>query len=156
MNKSTQLLIMLLTGLVILAACSTTKTSYSPPPVHPPEAELEPGRPLCTECHDARDENVAYENFNHTAYFGEDHRQVAYQSSNICSICHAESFCSDCHTTSSELKPSLRDQSRTDRLTPHRGDFVSRHLIEAKVDPTSCYRCHGNPRSAQSCVPCHG
>lgn len=156
MNKSTQLLIMLLTGLTLLVACSTVKTGYLPPPQHPPEAELEAKRPLCTECHDARDEYVAYENFNHTAYFGEQHRQIAYQSANICSMCHTENFCSDCHATSSELKPSLRDQSRTDRRTQHRGDFLSRHRIEARVDPTSCVRCHGNPRAAQTCAPCHG
>lgn len=156
MTKMTRLLIMLLTGLALLAACTATKNSYNPPPVHPPEAELGAGRPLCTECHDARDENVAYENVNHTAYFGSDHRQAAYQSANLCSMCHKESFCSDCHATQSELKPSLRDQSRTDRRTPHRGDFQSRHRIEARVDPTSCVRCHGNPRAAQTCRPCHG
>ena len=156
MNKPTKLLIMLLTGFSLLVACSAIKSGYSPPPQHPPEAELGEGRPVCTECHDARDEHVAYENFNHTLNFGEQHRQAAYQSANLCSMCHMENFCSDCHTTQSELKPSLRDQSRTDRRTPHRGDFFSRHRIEARVDPTSCVRCHGNPRAAQTCAPCHG
>lgn len=156
MNKSTQLLIILLTGLTLLVACSAAKNAYQLPSQHPEDAGLEPGKPICVECHDARDENVSYIDFNHTAYFGEDHRQVAYQSADICSMCHSESFCSDCHATQSELKPSLRDQSRTDRLTQHRGDFISRHRIEAKVDPTSCIRCHGNPRAAQTCAPCHG
>ena len=40
MTKMTQLLIMLLTGLALLVACTATKNSYNPPPVHPPEAEL--------------------------------------------------------------------------------------------------------------------
>ena len=38
MTKMTRLLIMLLTGLALLAACTATKNSYNPPPVHPPEA----------------------------------------------------------------------------------------------------------------------
>ena len=156
MNKSSQLLIMLLTGLALLVACSASKNAYQPPPQHPPEAELGLNKPVCTECHDASDDYVVYKTFNHTAYFGTEHRQVAYQSANICSMCHKESFCSDCHVTKSELKPSLRDQSRTDRRDPHRGDYLTRHRIDGRVDPTSCYRCHGNPQSAQTCTPCHG
>ena len=56
----------------------------------------------------------------------------------------------------SELKPSLRNQSDTFRRMPHRGDFLTRHRIEGKIDPTSCFRCHGNPRASQVCAPCHG
>lgn len=156
MNRSIRMLVMITTGLTLLVACSSLKSGYIPPPQHPPEAELGVSRPLCTDCHDARDENIAYENFNHNVYFGSEHRQAAYQAESICSMCHQKNFCADCHATKSELKPSLKNQSRTDRRMPHRSEFISRHRIEARVDPTACFRCHGNPRASKTCTPCHG
>jgi hypothetical protein len=33
----------------------------------------------------------------------------------------------------------------------HRGDFISRHQIEAGADPTSCRKCHGS----RFCDSCH-
>lgn len=156
MRTATILTITLLSTLALLIACTGGKQGFMTPPQHPPEAELGKQRPICTECHEARGEHIVFENFNHTTFFAEQHRRVAYQSSSLCNMCHAESFCSDCHASKSELKPSLRNQSDTYRRMPHRGDFLTRHRIEGKIDPTSCFRCHGNPRASQACAPCHG
>lgn len=147
---------LLFCGLFLLVACSLLTPAWLPPPQHPPEAELGEGRPQCTECHEARSEHVAFELYNHNPVFVTQHREVAYSSSNLCSMCHRDSFCSDCHASKSELKPSLRDPTGVDRFYPHRGDYLSRHRIEARLDPVSCVRCHGNPRAAQTCAPCHG
>ena len=61
----------------------------------------------------------------------------------LCATCHRASFCADCHTHSVEMKPSLKYGNRPDRQMPHRGDFLTLHKIEGKLDPGNCYRCHG-------------
>jgi hypothetical protein len=71
-------------------------------------------------------------------------------------MCHQQSFCNDCHATYVELKPSIKNQDATYRRSPHRGDWLSRHRIEGSLDPTSCIRCHRNPKTATTCAPCHG
>ena len=139
--------------LSVLYACSAT--TYLPAQ-HPSEAEIGLYKPNCVDCHDARNKQLAFADFNHTPTFATTHRSVASRNAQVCSMCHQQSFCNDCHVTRVELKPSLKNQSDTYRGLPHRGDFQSRHIIDGRIDPTSCYRCHGNPQSARTCAPCHG
>lgn len=146
----------LLAVLLLVAACAGLQSSYTPPATHPSAADLGEQPTQCTNCHDARGEHVAYGRYVHTATFGSEHRQEAYQGEAICAMCHQSSFCNDCHATRVELKPSLKNQVETYRSAPHRGDYLSRHRIDGRVDPTSCIRCHGNPKSARSCARCHG
>jgi hypothetical protein len=153
-NRYTSLLILL--PLLFLGACVAAQNGFVLPTAHPPEAELGNTPPICVDCHDARSEDFNFQRYNHTAYFGESHRQEAYQNAQVCSMCHQTSFCNDCHATRVELKPSLKNQTDTIGRMPHRGDFLARHRIEGRIDPTSCFRCHGNPKSAQTCAPCHG
>ena len=142
------LLVLLATSLV---ACVAT---YQFPAKHP--EELEAIRPVCTDCHDSSDENVSYDRFTHTISWGKDHRLAAYQNEQVCSMCHQQSYCNDCHGVRVELKPSTKSPDDVLRNMPHRGDFLSRHRIEGRMNPTSCFRCHGNPKTAQTCAPCHG
>ena len=100
--------------------------------------------------------NCPIERYVHTADFGKSHRPEATQGEAVCAMCHQTSFCNDCHATRVELKPSLKNQTETYRSMPHRGDYLSRHRIDGRVDPTSCFRCHGNPKSARTCANCHG
>jgi hypothetical protein len=111
---------------------------------------------MCTECHEPRTEYVDYERLNHHPYFADNHRQEAYQQERLCAMCHQTSFCNDCHATRVELKPSIKNQTETYRRLPHRGDYITRHRIDGGIDPTSCFRCHGNPKTAISCARCHG
>jgi hypothetical protein len=37
---------------------------------------------------------------------------------------------------------------------PHRGNYVTMHKIDGKVDPASCYRCHGRGNN-ERCMSCH-
>jgi len=149
-------LAVLILPLSLLYACAGLESGYVFPTQHPPEAELGSNRPMCTDCHDQRDDHLAYVDFNHTAFFTESHRTVAGRSAQVCAMCHQQSFCNSCHATGIELKPSIKDQSDTYRRMPHRGDYLTRHKMDGRLDPTSCYRCHGNPKAARTCAPCHG
>lgn len=71
-------------------------------------------------------------------------------------LCHRPSFCNDGHATRVEPKPSIKNQTFTFRRMPYRDDFLSRHRIDGRLDPTACYPCHGNLKSAQRCASCHG
>jgi hypothetical protein len=143
----------LLLAILLLAACAALQGGYRLPAVHP-EA-LGRGRPTCTECHEARTETFNYQRFNHDPFFMENHRQLTRQGEAACTMCHGVSFCNDCHVTRSELRPSIKEQTETYRRMPHRGEYLSRHQIEGRIDPISCFRCHGNPKSARTCAPCH-
>jgi hypothetical protein len=144
-------LILLSLATASLVACAAT---YQFPAEHP--EELEAIRPVCTDCHDVSDEKINYARFVHTINWGVDHRLAAYQGEQICAMCHQQSYCNDCHGVRVELKPSTKSPDDVMRKMPHRGDFLTRHRIEGRMNPTSCFRCHGNPKTAQTCAPCHG
>ena len=152
---SAKYLLYLLLPVLILVACAVPKGGFLVPTQHPPEAELGDRRPVCTDCHERRGK-LAFEEFDHTPFFAGGHRGVAIRQATVCGMCHQASFCSDCHATSVELKPAERRPGETFRGAPHRGDFLTRHKIEGRIDPTSCFRCHGNPKTARTCAACHG
>jgi hypothetical protein len=154
-NKSILSTLTLLAILLLVAACTGLQSRSSLPVRHPNAAELTVSPKVCTDCHE-RGEDLQYERYVHTAYFGSDHRAPATQNEAVCAMCHQTSFCNDCHATRVELKPSLKNQSETYRSMPHRGDYLSRHRIDGRIDPTTCFRCHGNPKSAKTCANCHG
>jgi hypothetical protein len=154
-NKSLLSTLTLLAVLLLVAACAGLQSSAMLPARHPDAGELGTSPKICTECHE-RGEELAFERYVHTADFGKSHRPEATQGEAVCAMCHQTSFCNDCHATRVELKPSIKNQAETYRSMPHRGDYLSRHRLEGRVDPTSCFRCHGNPKAAQTCVRCHG
>ena len=145
--------IFLLLLVMTLAACATV---HQLPVKHPEEADLGNRLPICTDCHESRDDTITYELFSHTVSWGNNHRFPAYQQEQVCSMCHQQSYCNDCHGVDVELKPSTRNPDQPYRRMPHRGDYLSRHSIEGRMNPTGCFRCHGNPKTAQTCAPCHG
>jgi hypothetical protein len=147
---------LLLAGLSLLLVACASQSSYILPTTHPRLFELGERREFCTKCHGFKKEPIDFERYNHTATFTDSHRLVAYQDEGVCALCHNQGFCSDCHATHVELKPSLKSQTENYRRVQHRGDYLSRHRIEGRIDPTSCFRCHGNPKSAQTCQSCHG
>ena len=140
--------------LLLVTACALDKSGYTPPEQHP-DAALLTKAPICTDCHEIRNADFNWAQFNHTIFFGQDHRQPASRQNRVCSMCHTRSFCSDCHATRVELKPSDKNPTETYRRMPHRGDYLSRHRIDGRVDPSSCFRCHGNPKTAESYARCH-
>jgi hypothetical protein len=146
----------LLAIVVLVTACASLQSKSALPATHPTTAELDGVPPKnCMECHE-RGQEIPYQSYVHTADFGTSHRPAATQDEAICAMCHQTSFCNDCHATRVELKPSIKNQTETYRSMPHRGDYLSRHRIDGRVDPTPCFRCHGNPKSARTCANCHG
>jgi len=151
-----QTTLLALAGLIVmLAACARMNVGYGLPASHP-EA-LAPGQQVdCSECHEDRQKGTmkAYASFSHTPAFVKNHRFYAASDDRLCAVCHKSSFCNDCHTNKVEMKPSIRYGDRPDREMPHRGDFMTLHKIEGKLDPAGCYRCHGRANNGR-CVVCH-
>jgi hypothetical protein len=123
------------------------------PQSHPLELQE---MPRCTECH-PDDTGVALkpiDSFNHTTEFISSHRFYAAQTYGLCNACHKVSFCTDCHGNKDELKPSEKYSGSPERWLPHRGDYLYQHRIDGRIDPLSCYRCHGTQHNA-ICKRCH-
>jgi len=62
--------------------------------------------------------------------------------------------CQTCHTRKDEMKPNEKMGDRPDRMAPHRGDYLVTHRIDGRLDPGSCFRCHGNKNDVR-CRQCH-
>ena len=156
MTGATRLLFIPLTlGMALLGACShffSERTSLRDS--HP--QVLDDGPVQCTECHEDQDRGSLkpYGAFTHSPVFVRKHALYAAQDDRLCNACHAQAFCSDCHAHESEVKPSIKYGNRPDRELMHRGDYFSRHMIDGKVDPASCYKCHGRTNNKQ-CTQCH-
>jgi len=139
----------------LLAGCVLFSPEKSIPKIHP--ESLPQGNPVCTDCHEGQIVKVSqkpYSAFNHGVTFVREHRFAAAQNEQICAVCHAVSFCLDCHAGKTEIKPATKLGNRPDRELIHRGDFLTRHRTEGKIDPASCYTCHGRANN-QKCATCH-
>ena len=149
------ILFMLATGTVTITACGHLFSTESSLPAWHPEA-LGEGRVACSECHEDQVKGILkpYASFNHTQEFIRQHRFYASQDDRLCATCHAGSFCNDCHANELEIKPSIKLGNRPDRDLIHRGDYLTLHKIDGKIDPASCYRCHGRTNNEQ-CIVCH-
>jgi len=114
------------------------------------------GRVDCNECHEDEIRGVLkpYASFKHTHDFVKHHRLYAAREERLCARCHAGSFCNDCHANELEIKPPIKLGDRPDRELIHRGDYLSLHKIDGKLDPASCYRCHGRTNN-EKCIVCH-
>src|ERR1039457_1693132 len=145
----------LLTGIITITACSHILSSENSLPASHPEA-LGEGRVDCSECHEDQIKGILkpYETFKHSFEFIRQHRLFAGQNERLCAVCHHTSFCNDCHANEVEIKPSMKLGNRPDREIPHRGDYLTMHRIDGKVDPASCYRCHGRTNN-EKCIICH-
>lgn len=147
---------MVIAGLLgLLAACAQIKALPNLPASHP-ESLAAGQRVECSECHEDQQKGTMkpFAAFNHSPGFIKNHRFYAATDDRLCAGCHKASFCADCHTNQVEMKPSVRYGNRPDLEMPHRGNFLTIHKIEGKLDPASCYRCHGRGNN-ERCVACH-
>lgn len=156
--KTCKLTILLLAAaglLAIIVSCAQMKTIPALSPTHP-EALAIGQHVNCAECHEDTQKGTmkAYNAFSHSQSFAKNHRFYAVSDDRLCTTCHKSSFCNDCHTNKTEMKPSTIYGYRPDRQMQHRGNFVTMHKIEGKLDPASCYRCHGRANN-DKCVGCH-
>ena len=155
MRRSPKIITLLaLAALLTLAACAQIKALPSLPASHP--EELSNGPVSCSECHEDQQKGTmkAFAAFNHSRVFVAKHGFYAASYDSLCATCHKVSFCADCHTNKTEFKPSVKNGNRPDRMMPHRGDYLTVHKIEGKLDPASCYRCHGRANNGR-CAACH-
>ena len=138
-----------------VCACAQLKALPSLPASHP-EALAAGQQVDCSECHEdvSRGTMKPITSFSHTPAFVRNHRFYAGGDDKLCAVCHKASFCADCHTNQVEMKPSTKWGNRPDREMPHRGDYLTLHKIEGKLDPASCNRCHGRANN-ERCLACH-
>jgi len=128
---------------ILLFACAQTTSMAA---WHPGEIS---SPPICSECH--TDGRAA---LNHTSDFSTRHKFYAMQNSQTCTVCHKESFCSDCHAHKEELKPSDKYKDSPEMSLPHRGDYLGQHKIDGRINPASCFPCHGRQNN-ERCKACH-
>jgi hypothetical protein len=108
----------------------------------------------CTPCH------VSLKRFPlkpvtelaHQGNFIQEHGRLAKASAESCAACHEQTSCAQCHATSTTpIRPEIRFPEKVETDFIHRGDWVSRHMIEASAEPASCRKCHGS----YFCDSCH-
>lgn len=104
---------------------------------------------VCTQCHEDWRASLT-----HAADFNRMHKFYAYQKQGACFLCHREAFCSDCHAHKEELKPSDKYKEYVTRDLPHRGDYLTQHQIDGRINPTVCFKCHGRQNN-ERCKICH-
>ena len=154
MNRFSFILLVVVLPL-LLNGCPAGDRPPPSPLRHPADAGLGQTPPQCSDCHDSAS-GFPYASYNHGRSFASDHRLAAQTAPQVCQLCHAPSYCGDCHALRSDLTPAERRPTDTFRALPHRGDYLVRHRIDGHIDPTPCFSCHGNPRSAARCRRCHG
>jgi hypothetical protein len=119
--------------------------------------EQEVAEAKCTPCHVSLKRFPAkpltqFTEFAHQGNFIREHGRLAKAGAETCAQCHDQTYCSNCHATATlPMKPELRfpENVRSDFI--HRGDYISRHHLEAESDPALCRRCHGS----EFCESCH-
>jgi hypothetical protein len=145
-NSSFKLLVLILLAAVlsvVIIACAQTASMATK---HPVEVEK---MPLCSDCH--TDWRSA---LSHTTDFSTRHQFYASQQKQTCLLCHKESFCADCHANKEEIKPSDKFKDSPELAMPHRGDYITQHKIDGRLNPASCFPCHGRQNN-QRCKVCH-
>lgn len=111
-------------------------------------------RLACRKCHTSLSDlkqSPIDEAIHKPGFFGM-HGLWATGNSTLCSQCHEQSYCADCHGGGTQpMRASVAQPEAIERLFVHRGDYLGRHGIEAAAKPQSCYSCH----SQNYCKDCH-
>lgn len=102
---------------------------------------------ICTSCHEMDEKKELI----HNSAWIDIHKNVAVRREGECLKCHSREFCADCHSYKQELKPSEKEFNDVKPSFQHRGEWISRHPLEAKADSAKCYRCH----TQNFCQECH-
>jgi len=146
------------------ATChSAIKASTAPGDGHRPTMDV------CMQCHQEDYDNLAcgkchadlsdprfqpkLGRFSHQGDWLHRHGgQARTQGSATCAQCHAQTFCTDCHSaTDNQVTAVTKWPRRTDRGLVHRGNYLQRHPIDARREGQTCLGCH----RINSCRDCH-
>lgn len=79
------------------------------------------------------------------------HGDRAREDGAACALCHAQTQCDGCHDATRRLGPAQLAPEKLDRSFVHRFDFRTRHALEARAQPGSCFTCHARTE----CDACH-
>jgi hypothetical protein len=117
---------------------------------HKHQADFNEGR--CRPCHVDLKGYFPERAYSHQGDWIRLHGPLARPSAESCAQCHDQPYCAECHSaTTAAARPSIIFPEEVERGFIHRGDYVSRHMVEAASDPASCQRCHGR----KYCETCH-
>lgn len=107
----------------------------------------------CRPCHDRKDlEHALPRTFlQHEGNFMRHHGDLAMKDARLCQSCHEQTDCDDCHDVTQNMTIERRRPEAVERSFVHRGDFMVRHAIEARSEPSRCARCH----EPSTCDACH-
>ena len=110
-------------------------------------------RAECGPCHEAGDvRRLLPESFlTHDASWLRHHGPDAGQNEALCTTCHTQTDCNDCHDLTQSLSRELRRPDDISRERVHPPDFLSRHPLEAASQPARCVTCH----APATCDGCH-
>lgn len=110
-------------------------------------------RSECAPCHDRADvEKLVPQTFlHHVGDFIRRHGVLATQERAKCESCHTQADCDDCHDVTQNLTIERRRPEAITQSFVHRGDFITRHPIEAQMQQARCMTCH----TSESCDACH-
>lgn len=111
----------------------------------------------CNACHKEQgialthDNDWAGKHHQNTDWMGE-HRAVASKAGNICTDCHKQSFCLECHAgAGGDVELRKQNFGRDYMPKSHRSDFIQIHPVKAKDNPNTCGRCHDEKAFCASC-----
>jgi hypothetical protein len=106
----------------------------------------------CMPCHTDLKGYAPVSAFRHEGDWLRAHGPLARPTAESCAQCHDQTYCAECHAAqTTPARPSVIYPEAVGRTFIHRGDYVSRHMIEARANGASCRRCHGS----QFCDACH-
>ncbi len=107
----------------------------------------------CSACHErkAMSQVMPQSFLPHNQGWMRHHGTLAREKRQVCSQCHSQQQCNDCHDVTQNLKIEDRQPDAVERHFVHRGNWLSVHPIEAKSQPRRCLSCH----TQESCDGCH-
>jgi hypothetical protein len=106
----------------------------------------------CMPCHTDLKGYTPETAFRHDGNWLASHGGLARSNGESCAACHDQTYCVRCHSPATT--PALPERIFPERVQAsfiHRGDYVSRHMVDAGANPASCRSCHGTP----FCDACH-
>lgn len=117
------------------------------------EHEQQWQRAECGPCHQTKDLQQALPRtfLRHDAGFLRHHGDLDAFDKSLCQSCHTQRDCQACHDVTQDLTAEVRTPERIESTSFHRGDFMSRHALEASAAPTRCATCH----APETCDSCH-
>ncbi len=133
----------------------TTPTMQACTACHIHKKEVAEAR--CTPCHVSLRRYPlkpieALVGLSHQGNFIREHGKITGSSAATCAQCHDQTYCASCHSTATvPFRREIQFPEAVQADFIHRGDYVSRHQVEASADPASCRKCHGS----FFCDSCH-